>query len=140
VLFLIGWSSMITASDTMAANSDASGSLIIDETQVMLLIGGSYGKGVLSVGGKSYPFKIDGMKVGGLGVHKLHITGYVYHLKNIADFEGGYFSAEAAITVIKGKGGFWMKNANGVTIHIKVDGDGAALGLGLEGVTITLLK
>ncbi|MGB5439620.1 MAG: DUF1134 domain-containing protein [Gammaproteobacteria bacterium] len=138
VLFLAGCSS--TGSSKMAADPNASGTIMIDETQVMVMVGGSYGKGSVNVNGQTYPFKIDGLKLGGVGVHKLHITGNVYNLKNVADIEGTYFSAEAALTVVKGAGGFWMKNTRGVSLHLKVSGEGAALGLGMEGVEIKLLN
>lgn len=138
VLFLAGCSS--TGSSKMDVDPNASGSLMIDETQVMVMVGGSFGTGSLNVEGQSYRFKIDGLKLGGVGVHKLHITGNVYNMNNVADFQGTYFSAEAALTVVKGAGGFWMKNTKGVSLHLKVKSEGAALGLGAEGVKIKLLN
>jgi len=115
-----------------------SGTIVIDETQVMLLLGGSKGGGTLLLGDESYSFKTGGMKIGGLGVHKIHLKGHVYHLNDVADFPGTYFEAQAGITVAKGIGGLWLKNGNGVTIHLKASADGLALSTGLEGLKITM--
>ncbi len=75
-----------------------------------------------------------------MAVHKLHITGNVYHLKKVRDFQGIYFSAKASVTLVKGAGGIWMKNSKGVTLYLKVSGEGEALGLGVEGVSINLMN
>jgi hypothetical protein len=55
-----------------------------------------------------------------------------------ADFAGTYFVAEAGITVVKGKGGFWFKNDKGVTLHMKASAEGVALSIGVEGFKITM--
>ena len=91
----------------------ASGTVVIDETQVMLLLGGDAGHGTLVSHNSSETrrFKVSGVKLGGVGIHKKHITGSVYHLKNIKDFEGTYFLAEIGLTVVEGKGGMWLENS-----------------------------
>ena len=116
----------------------ASGTIKIDETQVMFIVGGDLGAGTLNFQGKSYTFKTGGLKIGGIGAHRVHLTGDVYKLDNVADFAGTYFVAEAGITVIKGKGGFWLKNSKGVTLHLKASAEGAALDIGVEGLKITM--
>lgn len=130
---------MLLVGGAVAADKDKpSGTVVIDETQVMLLLGGDVGGGVLLFGDKSYAFKTGGLKLGGVGVHKVHLTGDVYHLKNVDDFAGVYFAAEAGITVAKGIGGYWMQNDMGVTLHLKGNADGLAFGLGAEGFKVTL--
>jgi hypothetical protein len=125
------------SSDT-ASDSAASGSIVIEETQAMLIIGGSYGGGTLNFQGDSYPFKARGLKLGGIGIHKIHLTGDVYKLEEAEDFSGTYFTAEAGITVGKGVGGFWLQNSQGVTIHLKASAEGLALAIGIEGMELTL--
>jgi hypothetical protein len=74
------------------------------------------------------------VKLGGIGIEDLKFTGNVYNLTKLEDFDGDYFSAEASAALVKGKGGFWMKNDKGVSIHLSGSSEGAALGLGAEGV------
>lgn len=76
-----------------------SGTLVIDETQVMVLVGGDMGGGTLLLADNSYSFKTGGLKIGGLGMHKIHLVGDVYDLNDVADFPGVYFSAQAGVTL-----------------------------------------
>ena len=46
--------------------------------------------------GKSYRFKIGGIRVGGIGISKFTAKGEVYDLENPADFYGSYGSYAAA--------------------------------------------
>ena len=116
-----------------------SGTVVIDETQVMLLVGGSRGGGVLTLNDNStHEFKVSGMRLGGIGAHKIHLEGEVYDLNNIEDFYGTYFAAEAGVTAAKaGKGAIWMKNSKDVRLHLKTSEEkGIALSLGVEGFKI----
>jgi len=123
----------------MEKDPNASGQVKIDETQVMLIVGGSEGKGLLTMKGQVTAFKVAGLKLGGFGIEKLEMTGNVYNLNKLEDFAGTYFEAEAAATPVKGVGGVWMKNSQGVWMHLKGSSEGLALGLGISGVDITLL-
>ena len=120
-----------------AADEQPSGTIVIDQTQVELILGGDLGKGHLSTGGVSYTFKTGGLKLGGVGIHTEHLVGHAYHMASAGDFEGTYFQVEAGITVVKGKGVMSMTNAKGVTIHLRsADDSGVALSLGIEGFKI----
>jgi hypothetical protein len=122
------------------AHDIKSGTLVIDETQVMVIVGGDLGGGTLLLHGDSYSFKTGGLKIGGLGVHKIHLVGDVYELKNVADFPGIYFSAQAGVTLgDAGKQGLWLKNDKGVTLHLKSSkSEGIALSIGVEAYKITM--
>lgn len=137
-LGVLGISLLLSGNVVAADKATPDGIVVIDQTQVMLLIGGSKGGGTLLLGDNSYSFKTGGVKVGGLGVHKTHLKGHVFNLNDVADFAGTYFSAEAGITVVKGMGGLWLKNDKGVTIHLKANADGLALSTGAEGLKITM--
>jgi hypothetical protein len=131
---------LLLAGVVMAAEEQApSGTIVIDETQIMWIVGGDIGGGTLHYQGASYKFKTDGLKLGGFGVNKVKLTGDVYNLKDIADFPGVYGVAEVGATVAKaGKGDFVMKNDKGVVLHLKAGAQGFALDLGVEGLKITL--
>jgi len=92
----------------------------------------------LLFGDESYSFKTGGLKLGGIGIHKIHLVGDVYHLNDVKDFPGVYFAAEAGVTVGKGKGGLSMKNDKGVVLKMKSSQEGVALNLGVEGFKITM--
>ena len=117
-----------------------SGTVVIDETQVMVILGGDLGGGTLLLGDKSYSFKTGGLKIGGVGIHKIHLVGDVYDLNDVADFPGVYFAAQAGATLgDAGVGAIWLKNSNGVRLKLKSsDEKGIALSVGVEGFKITM--
>lgn len=123
----------------LAEDATPSGTIVIDETQIMWIVGGDIGGGKLDYQGEEYKFKTDGLKLGGFGVTKVKLKGDVYDLTNVADFAGVYGVAEAGAVVAKaGKGDFVMKNDKGVVLHLKAHDTGLALDLGVEGMKITL--
>ncbi len=131
---------LLTGNALAAEAKTPSGTLVIDETQVMLLVGGDMGGGTLLFGDNSYSFKTGGIKIGGLGVHKVHMVGEVYDLNDIADFPGVYFVAEAGATLgDSGTAAIWLKNSKGVSLHMKTsEAKGIALSVGVEGLKITM--
>ena len=136
-LLVLPW--MLSAGLAMAEDKTPSGTIVIDETQIMWIVGGDIGGGTLQFQGKSYKFKTDGLKLGGFGVNKVKLTGDVYDLKNVADFAGIYGVAEAGVTLGNAsKGDFVMKNDKGVILHLKSGAQGIALDLGVEGLKITM--
>jgi len=131
---------LLLASVVMAAEEQKpSGTVVIDETQIMWIVGGDIGGGTLHFQGKSYKFKTDGLKLGGFGVNHVKLTGDVYDLKNAADFAGVYAVAEAGVTLGNAsKGDFVMKNDKGVILHLKAAAQGIALDLSVEGLKVTM--
>ena len=130
---------LLTSGAAFAADDEKpSGTIVIDEFQVMLLIGGSQGGGTLLLDGHSHNFKVSGLKLGGIGVHKVHLVGDVYNLKNVGDLAGDYVSWQAGLTAGVGKSVIAMKNKKGVKLRLKSSKDeGVALSVGVEGFTIS---
>ena len=123
----------------LAAAEEPDATITIDETQVMALLGGTLGAGILLLDGKSHRFETGGLSLGAsIGVHKIHITGNVYHLDRLEDFEGTYAEAEASATVVKGSGGLWLINKHGVTLHLTSSNEGLALSVAAEGLKISM--
>jgi hypothetical protein len=112
--------------------------LTLSEGQVAAGIGWSWGKGVLTLKGKDYPFKVGGLSVGDVGITKAEAEGTVYNLKKLEDFNGTYMSAAAQATVGVGVGATAMKNKKGVVIHLHPKTKGVNLKLAGEGVKFTL--
>jgi hypothetical protein len=115
-------------------------SLKLTEGQVALGIGWSWGKGVLTYKGKHYPFKVDGISVGDVGVTEAKAEGEVYNLKKLSNFTGSFTAAAAEATLALGAGAVAMKNENGVVVHLYPKTKGVNLKLAAEGVKFTLEK
>jgi len=130
---------LLSASMAVAEEKTPSGTIVIDETQVMWIVGGDIGGGTLQYQGKSYKFRTGGLKLGGFGIHKVKLAGDVYDLESMDDFPGIYGVAEAGVTLGNAsKGDVVMKNDKGVIIHLKSGAQGIALDLGVEGMKVTL--
>jgi hypothetical protein len=130
---------LLAAGIALAEDQTPSGTIVIDETQVMWIVGGDIGGGTLNFQGKSYKFKTDGLKLGGFGIHKVKLDGDVYGLENAEDFAGVYGVAEAGVTLGNAsKGDTVMKNDKGVILHLKSAAQGIALDLGVEGMKVTM--
>ncbi len=147
VLFIIAMvfgcaSSKSSTTTSTAAKSQTgewpSGSIHMEEWQVMAILGGNWGHGTLGYNGKTYKFKLTGMGAGGYGVDKLSATGEVYRLKNIADFPGKYSELRGGVVLGKGIGGLYVHNDNGVVLKLKTHAEGVALSIGVQGITIQM--
>jgi hypothetical protein len=125
------------ATGALWAEEQPSGTVTIDEVQVMLIVGGDHGKGTLHFDGKDYDFKAGGLKLGGMGVHKMDMSGEVYNLTKVDDFPGLYLAAEAGADMDKGAGEIWLKNDKGVRMHLKSKSEGLALSVGVEGFDVS---
>ena len=130
---------LLSARIAMSEEKTPSATIVIDETQIMWIVGGDIGGGTLYFHGEPYKFKTDGLKLGGFGVNKVKLNGDVYNLENVKDFAGVYGVAEAGATLGNAsKGDYVMKNDKGVVLHLKSAAEGIALDLGVEGLKITM--
>ncbi len=130
----------LAGSGMAAAATKPVGTIVIDETQIGFLVGGSAGGGVLTYGGKTHKFKIGGLSVGNIGVSKLKATGEVYNMTDISQFAGTYAKAEASATFGAGKGALRLENDKGVVLELKTTSGGVQLSAGGGGVKITMAK
>jgi len=124
----------------LADDKSPDATLTISEGSVAAGIGWTWGKGVLTFQGKTYPFKIDGLAVGEVGVTKAEATGKVYNLKKLEDLDGVYAAAGAGATLAKGAGVTALQNGKGVEIHLKSETKGASLKVAAEGIKVKLEK
>lgn len=114
-----------------------SGTVAIDETQFALIIGGSTGTGILNYGGKSYPFKINGMSVGvNIGASRVNASGEVYDLTDISKFPGIYTKVESGISIGGGVGGTILRNENGVIMRLSSTSEGLQLNISASGLSV----
>jgi len=115
-----------------------SGTVEIDSTQMAFIISGQGGSGVLEFEGDEHQFSIGGLGIGGVGVQKIKAVGVVYNLSNLSDFNGIYSQIRMGVTVGKGKGQMALSNSKNVIMELKTSMVGAALSLGLDGMSIKL--
>jgi hypothetical protein len=114
------------------------GTVNIDLTGIGLGLGVSWGSGTLTFEGKTYPFSIEGLKVGDVGISTIRAVGKVRNLRNVADFSGNYMAVGAGLTVAGGVAGQTMQNQRGVVIDLYSVQQGVQLNIGPQGFTIYL--
>ena len=101
-------------------------------------VGFSWGSGVLNYQGKEYPFSVNGLSAGNIGVTSAELSGEVFNLRNLADFNGNYTSAGAGATVAGGGSGATMKNQNGVVMNVVATTQGVSFKFGVDGMKVQL--
>jgi hypothetical protein len=129
---------LVFSGSAFAAEKKPDATLKLTEGQVGLGIGWSWGKGVLTYKGKEYPFKVQGLSVGDVGITKAEAEGKVYNLKKLSDFSGNYVAATAAATLGLGAGATALQSDKNVVIHLLPKTKGVSLKLAGEGVKLRL--
>jgi hypothetical protein len=122
------------------AKSHPDATVSISAKSVAAGVGYSWGKGTLHYKGKSYPFSIDGLSVGAVGVASVTATGSVYHLKSVDDFSGQYTAVSTGAAVAGGAAVGSMKNANGVVMNLKATTRGVTLSAAVDGIKVSVEK
>ena len=131
-------SSTMAEEDAAKKDPQPVGTVSIDEKQINLGIGASWGSGVLTYQGADYEFKVKGFKALAVGVAKVSAVGDVYNMTDLSQFSGTYNAASASIALGGGVGGQTLGNQNGVNIHLRSTQKGVNLNLGIDGLTIEL--
>ena len=101
-------------------------------------VGYRWGAGALTFQGKTYPFRVEEMAVGDIGISRAEATGNVYHLTKLEDFSGDYAAASTSAAIAGGHGIATMRNQHGVVIDLTGVDQGLDLKFAVEGVKITL--
>ncbi|HEV2097868.1 MAG TPA: hypothetical protein VGR45_02960 [Stellaceae bacterium] len=116
-----------------------SGSVSIHQVQVAFIGSGSAGGGTLYFRGRSYPFKLGGLRIGGIGISTVDAAGSVYNLHRLEDFDGVYGQARYGWAAGQaGNGEMWLQNSNGVYLRLRARRRGLALSLGADGMVVRL--
>jgi hypothetical protein len=118
-------------------NTPPSGHVEIEEMQVAFIGSGTLGGGKLIFEGRTHPFNVGGLGVGGFGASKFTASGDVYNLKKLSDFAGPYAEIRTGWALgDNGKGRTWLRNANGVVLSLKGAREGLQMATGASGVVI----
>ncbi len=114
-----------------------SGYVRMTQVQAAYLGSGNAGSGVLYYHGHRYPFNVGGLGVGGIGISKIEAKGDVYGLQNLNDFAGSYVQGRFGFALGNASSGeLWLKNGNGVVMHLVAKRQGLMLSLGGDAVVI----
>ena len=116
-----------------------SGFVAMREVQVAYLGNAGGGHGRLTYQSQSYPFRIAGLGVGGLGVSTADAEGEVYGLNGLAEFPGAYAAGQyGAVLGAASVGDIWLKNEHDVVLHLKAKREGLMLSVGADAIDIRL--
>jgi hypothetical protein len=130
---------LLLAAPAVADNYVKSGTVQISQTQIAFMGSANLGGGRLNFGGKSYPFSIGGLGIGGFGFSKIEATGTVFNLKSLDQFSGAYAQGRYGDVVgDKSTGELWLSNVEGVAMSLKAKRKGLALSLGGDAIYIDL--
>src|SRR2546425_11848860 len=114
--------------------------LTLSGTSAAIGVGMTSGSGRLAYKGITYPVRIRGLEIGGVGGAQLNATGDVYHLSKVDDFDGTYAAIGAAAAAGPGAGHSLMRNEKGVVIDLASDREGVQIKAGVDGVRLELDK
>jgi len=116
-----------------------SGSVSIHQVQIAFIGSGTAGGGTLYFRGRSYPFKLGCLGIGGIGISTIDAAGSVYNLHRLQDFNGVYGQARTGWSLgEQGKGDMWLQNSNGVYLRLRAKRQGLSLSLGADGMVVRL--
>jgi hypothetical protein len=124
----------ITTGFTQAATQESGpdATLQLSSKSFAAGIGFSKGSGTLTYKGKDYPVTVSGLSVGKVGITKSSLSGEVFNLKRLKDFNGHYdvgARGTRGVTLGRGKSGTLMTNQAGVIIRISSTQKGASVNI-----------
>ncbi|MFL5279506.1 MAG: hypothetical protein ACJ8AW_00500 [Rhodopila sp.] len=109
------------------------------QVQAAFIASGGGGSGTLFYKGRSYPFTVGGLGVGGIGASTLDAEGEVFKLNNVSQFAGAYAQGRYGFAFGNKSGGdLWLQNEAGVIMHLKAKREGLMLSLGGDAVVISM--
>ena len=108
-------------------------------TNIAVGVGYSWGHGVLTYRGRTYPFTVKGLNALGIGASTMNGTAEIFHLRNLDDFTGVYGAAGVggAIGTVGGVSAV-LRNGRGVEMRLNTQSEGLELSLAISGVNIVL--
>ena len=93
-------------------------SATVTMTQAFLSAVGA-GNGVLTFGGRSYPFTLTGSLIGLGAISTLQAAGEVYRLRDVSQFAGAWIQGTGSLAITtKANGELWLENRNGVVMRL----------------------
>jgi hypothetical protein len=111
----------------------------MEEVQVAYIGSGGGGTGTLRHRGRSYPFLIGGLGIGGIGASRMEATGEVFDLPDVSRFPGAYARARYGFALGQASAGeLWLQNEAGVIMRLKARREGLMLSMGGDAMVISM--
>jgi Alginate export len=121
-----------------AAHAAADATIIFRGRAAAIAVGLSWGASTVEFQGKTYPVRVDGFVLGGLGTASIEGAGQVFGLTKIEDLNGDYTALASGGALYRGTGTLGMRNDKGVRIVMDTKLSGLALGVGPRGITLSV--
>ena len=140
---LIGASVLLLSNVVQVAAQEPDGAVKITRRSVSQAVGLSWGDGVLTFKGKDYVFSFEArglLREVDPNINVAEVSGQVFNLKNLEDFNGNYKIVKAERSVGGGGGLATIRNQNGVVVNVTATTGGHKFTLGADGMTIALKK
>ena len=112
--------------------------LTLSGTSAAIGVGTTWGSGTLTYRRKTHRVRIRGLDIGGVGGARIEAHGEVYHLHDLADFDGTYAAVGAGAAAGPGAGHSIMRNEHGVVIDLASHSQGVLVKAGVDGVRLEL--
>ena len=140
---LIAGSILLLSNVSSVSAQEPDATVKITRRSVAEGIGLSWGEGVLTYKGKDYPFSFDArgrLREVDPGMTAQELSGRVFNLKNLEDFNGNYTIIEGKEAASGGGTRATLKNQNGVVVNLVSTIEGRKFTLGREGMDIEIKK
>lgn len=125
---------------TLVTPSNAeTGSVRVTFTKAGFVVGLGAGKGILSLRGRHYPFRISGLGVGfTMGASTNRLVGKAMNLLDPNDIAGSYAAIGVGGAVAGGLGSVQLRNERNVILQLHGVKVGVEVSVGLSRVQVTM--
>ncbi|HEX9146752.1 MAG TPA: hypothetical protein VGA09_20970 [Candidatus Binatia bacterium] len=143
IWLLIVGNILLVSTITQVTAQEPDGTVKITRRSVAEAVGLSWGDGVLTYKGKDYFFSFQ---ASGLlrdvdpSLTAAELSGQIFNLKKLEDFNGNYKLVEAGGSVGGGGELATIRNQNGVVVNVIATTGGHKFTLGPDGLTVELKK
>jgi hypothetical protein len=134
---LLALVALLAAATSPARAED--GTVTIQFFKAGWVIGGSYGKGVMSFGGEMYALEVGGLSYGfTFGGSQTTLQGRVRNIRRAEDVNGVYGAGSAGAAIIKGGQAVVLTNQNGAILELSGTQTGLIVSFDLSGLALTV--
>lgn len=103
------------------------------------VVGGSYGKGVMTFRGQQYLLEVGGLSYGfTFGGSQTSLAGRVRNIRRASDVNGVYGAGSAGAAIIKGGQAVILTNQNGAILELSGTQTGLIVNFDLSGLALTV--